>query len=165
MISTDVIYNADGEINHVKTRKLKTLKCLTPALSSAFRSRSGAVQGVWIQPSPLQLNPNKYWSSHFAIVDNPNLSENKLLEWKMDLIKEYDDKRTQIMEAYIVSKRNEVESLKLAPKERSGSFNDKGSNNSHVGTVVSKSGKESNSKQLPKGDYYKDQGRKPYKIP
>ena len=86
----------------------------------------------------------------------------------MDLIKEYDDKRLQMIESYAVSKRNESESLKLAPKERYGSCSIKVNNiNSNSGATSSKlgGGKESNSKHVPKGDYYKDQGRKPYKIP
>ena len=160
LVSTDVIYNAAGEIDHVKTKKLRTLKCLPPTLSSAFRSRTGAVQGVWIQPSPLQLNPNKYWSSFFAISDNPNLSEHKQLEWKMDLIKEYDDRRTQLMEAYVVSKRNETECAKLAPKI--ATFGDN-NNNSSGGSSNNKAGSGNISKLSSKGDYYKDQGRKPYK--
>ncbi len=167
LVSTDIIYNHDGEINHLKTRKLKILKCLTPALSSAFRSRTGAVQGVWIQPSPLQLNPNKYWSSFFSIVDSPNLSENKQVEWKMDLMKEYDDKRFQIMESYSVSKRNESECLKFAGKEKSSGFTDSIRNSVGASSSGNKSGsgKDNVNKQMSKGDYYKDQGRKPYKVP
>ena len=164
LVRTDIIYTADGEIDHVKTKKLKILKCLTSALSSAFRSRTGAVQGVWIQPSPLQLNPNKYWSSFFAIADNPNLSESKQLEWKMDLIKEYDDKRFQVMESFSVSKSNENECSKLILKEKSSLFSDNVNNTISTSSNKSGAGKDNTGKQLSKGDYYKDQGRKPYKA-
>ena len=139
LVETNTIFGSDGEVDVEKTQNLALLKSLTPSLARAVRARGGAVHGVWIVPSPLQIFPNSYWTTFFAIADNCNLPENKILEWKMDLLREYDEKRFDKIESFILGKRTEN-----AAKEQSG-----------VTAAV---------RNVKSVDYYKDRGRQPYKV-
>lgn len=151
LVETNMIYGPDGEVDVEKTKGLAVLKSLPPSLARAVRARNGAIHGVWIVPSPLQILPNSYWTTFFSIAENFNLPENKILEWKMDLLREYDEKRFDRMESFTLSKRNEIAELISKTEMRKSSAKEQ-------------SGMASVPRNLKSGDYYKDRGRQPYKM-
>jgi len=152
----------DGEINPDKERRLSILKGLSPHLGSALRNRAGAIQGLWLVTSPLQIHPAAYWTALTSINENSRLSENKSLEWKLDLLKEFDEKRISRLESFAVSKRNDNfldTTLKFSGRKPFTFIRESAAvGSSTSGVVVSIP-----AKVVKKPDYYKDKGRQPYK--
>ena len=149
------IYNLEGEIDSDKTARLNILKSLSPMLSKLVCSRNGAINGVWINPHPIQLHPSSFWNSYLAIDENVQLSDSKKLEWKMDLLREYDEKRMYKFETFAINKRYEYAS-EIQPKLASlKKYNNQSSSN--INSMAS-----SNVKYV-KGEFYKDKSRQSYK--
>jgi hypothetical protein len=149
------IYNLEGEIDSDKTARLNILKSLSPMLSKLVCSRNGAINGVWINPHPIQLHPSSFWNSYLAIDENVQLSDSKKLEWKMDLLREYDEKRMYKFETFAINKRYEYTS-EIQPKLASlKKYNNQSSSNINSTAL-------SNVKYV-KGEFYKDKSRQAYK--
>jgi hypothetical protein len=112
--------------------------------------KAGPVKGLWVNSvHPLQLQPTAY-TEMTAIVHDTNLSEAKKLEWELDLLREYDEKRLDRFEAFLISRRG------LAVTEQY--------NAPSQATLQKKAaGKRDDDTQRVGEIYYKDRGRQPYK--
>lgn len=145
--STEVVIANDGTVDVEKTRNIRVLKGLPPNLSKNTKAKDGAVQGLWMMPCPLQIYPTSFWGPYVSINDYTHISESKQIGWKMDMIREYDEKRIERLECYSLSKRDvatDAASTKLIVSRRA----------SAVPSSSATSGKY----------YYKDKGRQAYKV-
>jgi hypothetical protein len=73
----------------------------------------GALFGVWLQPCALTWQPPAL-EEMLYVVEDSHLPEHKKLEWQLDLMREYDEKRMDKLERWLASKRNPALDLKTA---------------------------------------------------
>jgi hypothetical protein len=121
--------------------QMAMLKSLPPEISR--RCGRGMLKGVWMVSHPLQSQPFSLTDSLSAVAES-SLSKEKKLEWQLDLLREYDEKRMDRFEAFLVSKRIPVLEEQLRP----------------VGSYPLKRFAMKNA-----NDYYKDRARVPNKAP
>jgi hypothetical protein len=158
------------------------LRSLLPEVSRQVNINNGHYQGIWLAPHPLQIEPPSLIDAR-AVVHESNLSTAKKFEWEMDLLREYDEKRMNRYEQFLLSRRAlpvaPVVDTSKSPTQKSASMPiTRGS----TGMPVSTPAKSSNGK--PSGDssgavtsgaqddryalynklsgyFYKDKGRQP----
>ena len=148
---TDVVTATDGTVDIEKTSRLGILKGLPPSLSKCVKAREGSVHGLWMSASPLQIFPTSFWGQYVSISDCTHISEGKQNEWRMDIIREFDEKRFERLESFALSKRHDIladmASTKFASKRPSATIS--------TAVISAKYGSEY---------YYKDRGRQAYKV-
>ena len=128
--------NDDIERFHV----IRTLSTEVQAVAYRFR---GPINGVWITTPPLQLVPTSFTAALNSVIDEPSLSINKQAEWTLDCIREYDEKRIESLEEFLISCRTNVDiQLQSINKAEAGN-------------------KIKNEKAGYRQDYYRDRGRQP----
>jgi hypothetical protein len=59
----------------------------------------------WLTPHPLQFQSQAHTDALLTVA-NSALSENKKLEWQLDVLQEYDEKRMERFKRFLMSKRN-----------------------------------------------------------
>ena len=67
-------------------RKLSIYKSTSPEIVRKVSANKGCCKGIWLQPHPLLSYPVIY-SECLNGVKESNLSDNKKLEWTIDLIR------------------------------------------------------------------------------
>lgn len=108
----------------------------------------GPVCGVWVTTHPIQLCPVNFLQSLTNIHENSSFSDAKRDEWALDLIREYDEKRLECMEEFLVSCRSNVDIQMNQSLSKAGGESVKGR-------------KDEKSAILKVKEYYKDKGRQP----
>jgi hypothetical protein len=79
--------------------------------------------------------------------DRSDITDQKKFEWKMDIIREYDDKRCDKLESFLSTRRNIIESNAKSPGVQ------------HAIGMLKSSGMFG--KQFSGSSYYRDKGRQP----
>jgi hypothetical protein len=137
----------------------ETLKSLPPDLYYRIAQHRVPIHSVWMTPSPLQLIPQAL-EDMLNVVAESSVPDNKKLEWELDLMREYDEKKMDRLERYLISKRNPaVNQSVLSMKGKRGGGGQLKSNNPLI-----KPGTAFNSMFTSKSavdQYYKDRGRQP----
>jgi hypothetical protein len=130
-------------------KQLETLKSLPPDLYYRIAQNKLPIHGVWMTTTPLQSMPFQQEDMLGVVADTLNLSDNKKLEWELDLMREYDEKKMDRLERFLLSKRNYTISQSIVVNYKS-----KG---------LKASTKSSTTANPVKIDpfYYKDRGRQP----
>lgn len=96
-----------------------TLKCFPADLNRYVHGTRGPIHGIWITDHPLSSLPSTYFEAVSVIDSFPSsmLTENKKVEWEMDLIREYDAKRMDRLEEYLMTCRKNIEEqIKCSPR-------------------------------------------------
>ena len=135
--------------NQNGAKLLDVLRSFPPDVQRLLKNLRGPLYGIWTVTHPLQLHPNSYHEMLQAIQDASGISDSKRLEWELDLLRDFDERRMDRFESYLVSCRDNdasdakrkavVEKLKLLRKRND---DEKGYRN----------------------EYYKDKGRQPHKT-
>lgn len=142
------------------------LQSLPPEISRKIQACKSHVYGIWLVDHPLQTHPMAEMDM-FAAISECNLSVAKKIEWELDVIREFDEKRMDRFETFLVSKRNSNVDVQLRP-QGGGAMS-----SSCPSTVLSKYQKLLNSKSTTLigqfhlsntlgpsiSGYYKDRGR------
>mmetsp|Transcript_26403 Transcript_26403/g.26653 ORF Transcript_26403/g.26653 Transcript_26403/m.26653 type:complete len:140 (-) Transcript_26403:23-442(-) len=127
-----------------------------PDMHRFVKGLRGPVLGVWTVPHPLQLHPYSYHEALSAIQE-AGLGDAKKQEWELDLLREYDEKRMDRFESFLISCRENIGS----ENKKKNYINDK--MKLPPSTANSKKRDEEKEK-YNKNDYYKDRGRQPHKY-
>lgn len=138
-----------SESDPTTMKQLALLRAIPPDIFRKQNSSRGPVHGVWLVPHPLRLYPSTY-ADLLNIVQESPLSDSKKLEWELDLLREYDEKRLDAFESLLVSRRSAGES-----QHRSASV---------TKSVYYKQGAGKDAKKDAKEPYYKDKGRQASKT-
>ena len=103
--------------------QFETLKCFPAEIQGQLGAMKGPVHGVWLTEHPLSTFPYAYYEmqSYIESFSSNSMSETKRREWQTDLLREYDDKRMDRMEDYLLShRRNMEEQMQFASATTSG---------------------------------------------
>lgn len=132
-------HTVDGFIAH----QIEILKSMPADLAYKTSQQRAAVHGVWLTANPLQIHPPAL-DEMLQVVTESSLPDNKKLEWELDLMREFDERRIDRIERYLISTRQapSVSSVDLSSKAKLSS---------------SKGGKF-------KGEYYRDRGRQAFRC-
>lgn len=139
------------ELDAAPAKLLDVFRSFPPELQRVIKSHKGPICGIWTVTHPLQLHPLAYHETLTTIQDS-GLPELKRLEWELDVLRDYDIRRIDKFEDFLLSCRdNSTESKRKA-----------GTNSDKLKTVSSKR-EEGGRPTRTAGDYYKDKGRQPHK--
>jgi len=145
-------------------RQLAILKAVPPDATRRFNVNKGPVYGVWFVPHPLKLYPSAY-ADLMNTVQESGVSDNKKLEWELDLLREYDEKRLDRFEAFLVSKRNASESqARTASVTKSIYYKQSQAKAQEGGAAAGAGPRDSQRKGDAGRSYYLDKGRQPTKV-
>jgi hypothetical protein len=88
-----------------------TLKCFPSEINKYIHGKRGPIHGIWITDHPLSSLPASYFETVSLIDSYPTtvLNDSKRAEWEMDLLREYDEKRMDRLEEYLISCRKNIE--------------------------------------------------------
>lgn len=140
-------------------KQLETLRALPPDLYYRIAQHRLPIYGVWLTPSPLHLQPFLL-EDMLGVVSETNLSDHKKLEWELDLMREYDEKKMDRIERFLISKRNptlsqsSIKTKGIPLTNNNGKANFKNNLTSTFNTIF-------NSRGNSDPNYYKDRGRQP----
>jgi len=148
----DVAYSEDGNIDEKKTKGLIIMRSFPPDLYRCARALGGPVHGIWTLTHPLQVHPISHYEAKLQIHES-SLSDHKRVEWELDLLREYDEKRIDRLENFLVGKRDSNIEIQLKTS---------GSTKKHLNT--SSAGVVKKDERFYKSEYYKDRGRQPCRL-
>jgi hypothetical protein len=102
---------------------------------------------VWLQQHPIQVSPESFKSTIDKVQTADSLSKIRRDEWFLDVIREYDEKRMECLEDFLVGFRSNVE-IQL----QSG------------GKLLDATSLKSKKRDDIPRDYYRDKGRQPRSV-
>eukprot|EP01038_Epipyxis_sp_PR26KG_P004062 gene4062-5805_t len=160
-------YFLDPSIAH----NMEILKSLSPEVQQRCLQSKGISYGMWIVTHPLSFESQPQADAIQQVQDS-TLSDHKKLEWELDILREYDEKRMSRYEQYLATKRNSLldNNFQLNKANNISKMNKGNSNNNTLKTAQARVSSQSyynNSDAmfvLTKGvndHYYKDRGRQP----
>ena len=108
----------------------------------------GPIKDYWLITQPIQTHPMAEIDT-ISMIQETNLSDGKKIEWELDVLREYDEKRMERFESFLVSKRNTNLDYQLKPKisQKYPSITPR-----YTKVITNK---------LNTSNYYKDRGRQP----
>jgi hypothetical protein len=143
-------------------RHLAILKAVPPDATRRFNVNKGPIYGVWLVPHPLKLYPAAY-ADLMNTVQESGVSDSKKLEWELDLLREYDEKRLDRLEAFLVSKRNASESQARTASVTKSIYYKQSQAKAQEGGAAA--GPRDSQRRADVGrSYYLDKGRQPSKA-
>lgn len=109
-----------------------TLKCFPSEINRYVNGTKGPIHGIWITDHPLSSLPASYYETVSLIDSFPSsaLADNKRVEWEMDLLREYDDKRMERLEEYLTTCRKNVDEQIKSTSRRDEKYQNKKSSES-----------------------------------
>ncbi len=140
----------------ITARQLAIMRAVPSEVMRRGNPNKGPVNGRWLTAPPIQMHPLIYSDLLNTVMDTP-ISDAKKLEWELDLLREYDEKRFDRFEALLVSRRNTAESTARAPavskffllnKQQQGGGKEK---------------ERGEGAARLRGEYYKDKGRQAWR--
>jgi len=134
----------------LRARQLAILSAIPPDCLRRFNAHRGPVYGVWLASHPLKLYPAA-WADIMNVIQESALSDSKKLEWELDVLREYDEKRLDRLENFLVGRRNASESHARSASVTKSIY------------YKQNAGRDSIRKDASK-EYYRDKGRQPYKA-
>ena len=89
----------------------ETLKCFPAEVQSYLNCHRGPIHGVWLTEHPLSTYPYQYYDmqAYIESFSAASLPDNKRQEWTIDLLREFDDRRMDGLEDYLLSHRKNVD--------------------------------------------------------
>lgn len=145
-------------------RQIAVLKSVPPEVRHRISSSVGPVSGVWLHLHPLQLQSLQHEEILHLVGENPTLPPNKRIEWELDIMREYDEKRMEKFAAFLISRRNAAMDAQFDTRKISQQFKQgaaAGVSNSN--SKSSGTGRASMVKASGALAYYRDRGRQPGK--
>lgn len=129
---------------------------LIPEVSRKMSQSRGPYHGIWMLEHPLQSHPLAQMDMIQAIYET-NLSHSKKLEWELDVIREYDEKRMDRYELFLNSRRSNSNDIQLRPYVHNTKNNAMPVTSRYYKLLQDKRGAGA------AYQYYKDRGRQPTK--
>ena len=129
---------------------------LIPEVSRKMMQSRGPYYGIWMLEHPLQSHPLAQMDMIHAIYET-NLSHSKKLEWELDVIREYDEKRMDRYELLLNSRRANSNDIQLRPYVHNTKNNAMPVTSRYYKLFQEKRGAST------AYQYYKDRGRQPSK--
>ncbi len=127
-----------------------------PEVSRKMNQSRGPYYGIWMLEHPLQSHPLAQMDMIHAIYET-NLSHSKKLEWELDVIREYDEKRMDRYELFLNSRRTNSNDIQLRPYVHNTKNNAMPVTSRYYKLLQDKRGANT------AYQYYKDRGRQPTK--
>lgn len=121
-------------IDSTAAKQIAVLQSLPPEVQVRIIQTKGPVHSLWMVTHPLQI-PSAAHSDMVRVVAESSVIGAKKLEWELDILREFDEKRMEQFEKFLVSRRNRPNEP-AAENRRQRGRNNKSTN-----------------------DYYKDKGR------
>jgi hypothetical protein len=147
----ETVSSSSGKENETLLKQFETLKSLPPDLYHRIAQHRLPIHGVFMTPLPLQTQPLLLEEMLMVVTETTTLTDHKKLEWELDLMREYDEKKMDRLERYLISKRNPLSNQSLIGNQRAtGSF--KPSSNKNFKSSLTNN---------EKSNYYKDRARQP----
>ena len=145
--------DAPPVVDEISVQNDSLLRSLPSDVFKAVLADRGGLSshGILLTSNPLQLLPPEMYDV-MATVQDSGLSDSKKLEWNLDIIREYDEKRLDRCESFLVSQRHSSYEIQLEYVNQPLKQLYK--------TKKMHSQEESRPPRL-NGDYYKDKGRFP----
>jgi hypothetical protein len=144
------IKNADDSVDRNLELKNNTiLKSLPPDISLKLNIGKGPVKDYWLVTQPVQTHPMTEIDT-INMIQETSLSDGKKIEWILDVLREYDEKRMERFESFLVSKRNNSIDFQLKPKV-----------SNKYQSIMPRYVKVMTNKFNSSSSYYKDRGRQP----
>lgn len=153
-----------------RAAQIAILKGIPPEVLKSTSKPGHLMYGIWLAPShPLQLSSRVHTDS-LRVVDESGIGQSKRLEWELDILREWDEKKITRLQRFLLSKRSEdCMSYKYRMPSKSTNAQAAGGVGRGSQGVLqgSKRGGESTAKEggrskiVPVGAYYKDKGRQP----
>jgi hypothetical protein len=108
----------------------------------------GPIKDYWLITQPIQTHPMAEIDT-INMIQETNLSDGKKIEWELDVLREYDEKRMERFESFLVSKRNSNVDYQLKPRisQKYPSITPR-----YIKVITNK---------FNTSNYYKDRGRQP----
>lgn len=150
-------YDYSTDITTNITKNLSILRSMSPELRQAIHQIKGPVLGIWILPHPLQFRSYVNMELLHIIDENINLTTIKKIEWELDLLREFDEKRMEQFEKFLVSRRIQKFNEKTATALNNPTNNNTNNTNSNRNNNTKKQGKMIGNSYFDY--YYRDKGR------
>jgi hypothetical protein len=104
-----------------KHAHLQLYHTLTPRLQQKLHGNGVMIHSVWIQAHPLQRSPSAYTREYQAIQEREAIRKRRM-DWEMDLLRLYDEKRMANLEAQLLSARRDKPASLSADQDHAGSL-------------------------------------------
>lgn len=121
-------------IDSTAAKQIAVLQSLPPEVQVRIIQTKGPVHSLWMVTHPLQI-PSAAHAEMVRVVAESSIIGAKKLEWELDIMREFDEKRMEQFEKFLVSRRNRPHEPAAENRKQ------RGRNNRAV------------------NDYYKDKGR------
>lgn len=169
--------NASGDVDDLSNgaddledlvRLHEILRSLPADLAQRAQQQRGAVYGAWMVPCALTWQPGAM-DEMLTVVEDSHLPEHKKLEWSLDVMREYDEKRMDKLGRWLLQKRNPVHdqiphTQQQHHQQQQQSSNRGGSNAKGGNAVASGGGAGGGKRGGSSSSYYKDRARQPYRC-
>lgn len=137
-------------------KQLEILKSLPPDISHRVSQQKLPIFGTWLINNPLQIHA-PLLDDMLQFVFESNLSDHKRIEWELDLMREYDEKKMDKLERFLMSRRNPTfDPVLTIDKQKLLAYNQAKNQQSNISNLLF-------SKSNNNSEYYKDRGRQPYR--
>jgi len=137
----------DSIDRNLEFKNAMILKSLPPDILKLSINK-GPIKDYWLITQPVQTHPMTEIDT-ISMIQETSLSDGKKIEWELDVLREYDEKRMERFESFLVSKRNTSVDFQLKPKI-----------SAKYPSISPRYIKIMNSKWNT-NNYYKDRGRQP----
>lgn len=121
-------------IDSMAAKQIAALQSLPPEVQVRIIQTKGPVHSLWLVTHPLQI-PSAAHSDMVRVVAESSIIGAKKLEWELDIMREFDEKRMEQFEKFLVSRRNRPNEAAVETRKQRGRGNKAAS------------------------DYYRDKGR------
>lgn len=132
------------------------IRSVPPDVTRAAFANKGNYRGIWLNQHPLQVQPLVVADTRVAIQES-SLSDAKKFEWELDLMREFDEKRIDKIEIFLIGSRSQSAEVQLRSGSKPASKLVGNAIRKKVGVVSVDDGKTASV------EYYKDRGRHPTK--
>mmetsp|Transcript_3749 Transcript_3749/g.5862 ORF Transcript_3749/g.5862 Transcript_3749/m.5862 type:complete len:925 (+) Transcript_3749:62-2836(+) len=110
VVVDDDLMSGETLINNIPVdaataKQISVLQSLPPEVQYRIHQTKGPVHGLWMIAHPLQIRSNAN-KDMLQMVSESTLPPNKKIEWELDIMREYDEKRMEQFEKFLVSRRN-----------------------------------------------------------
>jgi hypothetical protein len=123
-------------LDQYAAKQVAVLQSLPPEVQVRIFQTKGPVYGQWMVAHPLQVRAAAHTEA-IRTVEESSIIAAKKQEWELDLLREWDEKRMETFERFLVSRRNRPAEIGAAAETR----------------------RPGRRNQKPAVEYYRDKGR------
>lgn len=142
VISSDREDDESTGMDDFIAKQIDILRSMPADLAYKTSQQRAPVYGVWLTANPLQIQPPAL-DEMLQVVADSAVPDNKKIEWELDLMREFDERRMDRIERYLISTRQPQAAADM----------------SKGGKAAAAAGKSKG-----KGDYYRDRGRQAFRC-